>query len=97
MERVELSFSLEPETELETAWAETPVGVVTMGFDRDLDEAMLSALEAMLRLMERRYALGRRDAIALASTVVHLRVTQVVNGVLGVHALLPPRPFLSAP
>jgi len=97
MERVELSFSLEPDTELETAWAETPAGVVTMGFDRDLDEAMLSALEAMLRLMERRYALDRRDAIALASMVVHLRVTQVVNGVLGVHGLLPRRPFLSAP
>jgi acetamidase/formamidase len=33
--------------------------------------------------------LERRDALALASVVVDLRVTQVVNGVVGVHAVLP--------
>ena len=31
----------------------------------------------------------RRDALALASVVVDLRITQVVNGVVGVHAVLP--------
>ena len=30
----------------------------------------------------------RRDALALASAVVDLRVTQLVNGVRGVHAVL---------
>jgi len=42
----------------------------------------------MLMLMERELGLERRDALALASVVVDLRVTQVVNGVLGVHAVL---------
>ena len=42
----------------------------------------------MLRLMSREHGLERRDALALASVVVDLRVTQVVNGVKGVHALL---------
>jgi acetamidase/formamidase len=39
--------------------------------------------------MGRELGLERRDALALASVVVDLRVTQVVNGVLGVHAVLP--------
>ena len=38
--------------------------------------------------MERELGLERRDALALASVVADLRVTQVVNGVLGVHAVL---------
>jgi acetamidase/formamidase len=97
MERVELTFGLREDVRLGTAWAETPAGLVTMGFDHDLDEAMLVALDAMLLLMERRYGLDRRDAIALASVVVDLRVTQVVNGVQGVHAVLPPEPFLATP
>ena len=42
----------------------------------------------MLDLMEREHGLDRSDALALASVVVDLRVTQVVNQVLGVHAVL---------
>jgi acetamidase/formamidase len=42
----------------------------------------------MLKLMGRELGLERRDALALASVVVDLRVTQMVNGVRGVHALL---------
>ncbi len=34
------------------------------------------------------FGLARDDALALASVVVDLRVTQVVNQVLGVHAVL---------
>jgi acetamidase/formamidase len=31
----------------------------------------------------------RRDAVALASLVVYVRVTQLVNTALGMHAVLP--------
>ncbi len=34
-------------------------------------------------------AVSRKETLALASVVVDLRVTQVVNGVCGVHAVLP--------
>ncbi len=47
------------------------------------------ALEAMLDLMGERHGLDRGEALALASLVVDLRITQVVNGVQGVHAVLP--------
>jgi acetamidase/formamidase len=42
----------------------------------------------MLDLMERELALSRPEALALASVSVDLRVTQVVNGAKGVHAIL---------
>ncbi len=38
--------------------------------------------------MQRELGLSRDDALAFASIVVDLRVTQVVNGVLVVHAVL---------
>ena len=89
MERAELTFQLRDDLRLTTPRAETPAGWLTFGFDEDLDEAMLIALEAMLELMGERYGLARAEALALASLVVDLRITQVVNGVRGVHAVLP--------
>jgi acetamidase/formamidase len=89
MDRVELTFTLHPDLHLKTPRAETPIGWLTFGFHTDLDEAMLTALEAMIELIEQRHHLPRGQALALASLVVDLRITQVVNGVLGVHAVLP--------
>lgn len=89
MERVELTFLLHDDLRITTPRATTPAGWVTLGFHEDLDEAMARALDAMLELMREQYGMGRSDALALASLVVDLRVTQAVNGVRGVHALLP--------
>jgi acetamidase/formamidase len=61
---------------------------LTFGFDEDLDEAAAQAVDGMLELMRREHGLERRDALALASVVVDLRITQIVNGVKGVHAML---------
>lgn len=89
MERVTLTFRLEEKPFVTTPYARTAEGWLTMGFDEDLNAAMLSALTAMLILMQNLYVLEKQDAVALASLTVDLRVTQVVNGVLGVHAVLP--------
>jgi len=89
MERAELTFRLRDDLRLATPWAETPAGWLTFGFDEDLDEATAIALDAMLGLMGERFGVGRAEALALASVVVELRITQAVNGVRGVHALLP--------
>lgn len=89
MERVDLTFHLHPQMSLTMPRANTPAGWITLGLDADLNEAMRFALDAMLDLMGEMHGLERRDALALASLVVDLRVTQVVNGVQGVHALLP--------
>jgi acetamidase/formamidase len=42
----------------------------------------------MVDLLGRERGLSREDALALASVVVDLRVTQVVNEAQGVHAVL---------
>jgi acetamidase/formamidase len=89
MDRVDLSFDLLDTMPISTPIATTPVGWITMGFHEDLDEALVIALEAMLTLMKRLYGLERLDALALASLTVDFRITQVVNGVRGVHAVLP--------
>jgi acetamidase/formamidase len=69
--------------------ATTPAGLVTFGFDPDLNIAMGHALDAMVSWMQQVYELDKPTALALASVVVQLRVTQVANDVWGVHAMLP--------
>jgi acetamidase/formamidase len=88
MERVALTFRVHEGPPLEWPRAETPAGRITFGFHTDLNEAMATALDGMLRWMEERDGLTRKEALALASLFVDLRITQVVNGVRGVHALL---------
>jgi acetamidase/formamidase len=88
LERVELTLDLRRDLSLEAPMAETPAGWMTFGLDEDLDAAVVGATAAMLDLMGRELGLERKDALALASVVVDLRVTQVVNGVQGVHAVL---------
>jgi acetamidase/formamidase len=68
--------------------AVTPAGRITFGFDADLNEASAQALDAMLGWIQASYDLDKPAALALASTVVDLRVTQVANQTWGVHALL---------
>ena len=75
--------------DLRTPVAHTPAGWVAMGVAEDLDTATGHALDAVLDLMGALHGIGRSEALALASMVVDLRVTQVVNEVVGVHALLP--------
>jgi acetamidase/formamidase len=49
---------------------------------------MGDALEAMITWMQSLYGLSKGTALAVASTTVDLRITQVANDVWGVHALL---------
>ena len=70
-------------------YSKTSSAWITLGFHEDLHKGSLIALEAMLDLMEEQYQLPRSQALALASLVVDLRVTQIVHCVLGVHAVLP--------
>lgn len=68
--------------------ARTPAGWVTMGFGETLDRAAEAAAASMLDLMMEQLGLGRAEALALASSRVHMRITQMVNPLRGVHAIL---------
>ena len=89
VERAQLTLDMRDDLPLEWPIAWTPDAWITFGFDEDLDEAAAIALDGMLELMGREQGLERREALALASVVVDLRVTQLVNGARGVHAMLP--------
>lgn len=85
----EAVVDLVPGRPLATIHAYTPAGLVTFGFSADLNEAMGDALDAMVTWLAQIYGTTRAEALALASTCVDLRVTQVANVTWGVHALLP--------
>ncbi len=90
LERVRLTFELRPDLRLKAPRAHTPAGWLTFGLHADLNEAAYLALEGMLDLLAELHGLERVQALALASLVVDLRITQIVNEVRGVHAVLPP-------
>jgi acetamidase/formamidase len=69
--------------------AETPEGRLTFGFGTNLNQAVADALAAMTTWMQHLFAVDRPTALALASPVVDLRITQVANETWGVHAVLP--------
>lgn len=91
MERVDLTLTVRDDIRLKMPRARTPAGWITMGLDEVLDEAVLIALDGMLELMCELYKIPRKEAYALASLVVDIRVTQIVNLVKGAHAILPHR------
>lgn len=88
-ELAELTLTVRPDLHLHTPRANTPAGWLTLGFGKSLDDATAVALTAMLDLLGELHGLGRDDALMIASLVVDLRITQIVNGTVGVHALLP--------
>ena len=85
----EVSVGIASDRPLSTVHAEAPAGRITFGFDADLNVAMGDALEAMVTWLQSLHDLDKATALALASTCVDLRVTQVANRTWGVHALLP--------
>jgi acetamidase/formamidase len=88
MDSASLTLDLNDDFLLTTPLARTSDSWITFGFDEQLDEAALKAVDAMLDLFGREFAISRANALALASVAVDLRVTQIVNGVRGVHAVL---------
>ena len=93
---VEATLTLDVRDDLALEWpfARIEGGWLAFGFDQHLGLAARIAVDGMLDLMERELGLSRPDALGLASIVVDLRVTQVVNQVLGVHAVLRDDAFL---
>jgi acetamidase/formamidase len=86
--RAQLTLDVRDDLALDWPCARIDGAWLTFGFDHDLTAAAWKANEGMLDLLGREHGLDRREALALASVVVDLRVTQLVNGVLGVHAVL---------
>jgi acetamidase/formamidase len=68
---------------------ETPTHYMTMGLDEDLNVAAKIATREMLNFVVETKGLSRDDAYMLLSANMDLVVTEAVDGVKGIHALLP--------
>ncbi|MGO4890549.1 acetamidase/formamidase family protein [Anaerobacillus sp. MEB173] len=89
MDLVDLTFTVREDMRLRMPRANTPSGWVTFGLDEDLNKATVAALEEMLSLIQEVHGVSKEEATALASVAVDLRITQIVNQIKGVHAVLP--------
>ena len=88
LEHAQLTLDVRDDLDLRTPIARIADAWVAFGFDEDLDLAAAQCMATMLDLMERELGVDRKHALALASIVVDLRVTQIVNCAKGVHAVL---------
>jgi acetamidase/formamidase len=79
------------------AWpaAETDTHWITMGLDKDMNAAMTLAARNTIKFLAAQAKISELDAYALCSVAVSFRVTQVVDIVRGVHALIPKNIFAS--
>lgn len=82
-------FTVRKDMKLRWPRAESPTHVITMGLDRSLEEAVRRATREMIDYLTAERGLSADDAYMLTSAAVDLRITQVVDGVKGVHAMLP--------
>ena len=89
MEEAVFQFVVRKDMRLERPMGETPTHWITMGFHQDLDEAVKIALRDAIRFISRTQGLTPDDAYSLSSLAVDLRITQIVDGNKGIHAMIP--------
>ena len=69
--------------------AETPTHYITMGLSEDLDQAAKIATREMVNFIVESKKVPRDEALMVLSAAMDLQVTQIVDGIKGVHAMLP--------
>jgi acetamidase/formamidase len=84
-----LRFVVRKDLHLQWPRAETPTHCIAMGLDKDLTQATKIAVREAIDLLATEKKLSKDDAYMLASVAVDLHITQLVDGVKGVHAMIP--------
>ena len=73
---------------LDMPCAVTPTHLITMGLDPDLDDAARQALRSMIRWLVELKGWTSEEAYVFCSLACDLRVTQLVDGNKGIHAMV---------
>jgi acetamidase/formamidase len=89
-----LLFFVHKDKHLEWPRAETPTHFISMGTDEDLKEAAKIALREMIDFLSTEKGLSREQAYMLCSAAVDFNITQLVDGKVGVHGMLPKDIFI---
>jgi acetamidase/formamidase len=86
-------LTVHKDMELTTPMGETETTWYAVGLDQDLDEAMKKAVREYLRITNQEYGLTKPDALLLGSAAIDFEVSQVVDIVKGIHAVIPKEMF----
>jgi acetamidase/formamidase len=89
-----LQFIVHKGKSLKWPRAETPTHIIAMGCDRDLTIATRVAVREMINYLMEEKKLSQADAYMLTSVAVDVNITQLVDGNVGVHAMLPKSIFV---
>ena len=89
MKELQIQVILHKQKDLAWPVAETDTHWIIMGLDKDLNVAMILAARNAIKFLAVQARISDLDAYALCSVAVSFRVTQVVDIVRGVHALIP--------
>lgn len=81
-------FVLHKSMPLDLPRAVTPTHLVAMGLDTDLDDAAKQALREMIRWLVELKGWSSEEAYVFCSLACDLRVTQLVDGNKGIHAMV---------
>jgi len=96
MKEMRIQVILHKQKKFEWPVAETHTHWIVVGLDKDLNAAMTLAARNAIKFLATRAKLSELDAYALCSIAVSFRVTQVVDIVRGVHAMIPKSLFSGA-
>ena len=87
--RGRLQFIVRKDLKLEWPQAETPTHIIAMGTDPDLTAATRTAIRQAIAYLMRDRGLSQVEAYRLVSIACDLRITQLVDGNVGVHVMIP--------
>jgi acetamidase/formamidase len=72
---------------------ETPTHYIAMGIDSNLVIATKNAIREAISLLQSVKGMSKEDAYMLVSTACDVNITELVDGTLGVHVMIPKRLF----
>lgn len=83
-----LQFFVHSDRSLDWPRAETPTHHILMGFDPDLERATEIAIRETVEFLTERTGLTRGEAYSVVSMAADLRITELVDGNVGVHVMV---------
>ena len=86
--RGRLQLTVRKDMKLDWPRGETPTHWITMGMDTSLTKSTRIAIEQMVHLLMEKRGLSQTAAYQLASIAADLRITQLVDGNVGVHMMV---------
>ena len=86
--RGRLQLTVRKDMKLEWPRGETPTHWISMGMDTSLTVATRIAIEQMVKLIEEKTGLTQMESYQLSSLAADLRITQLVDGNVGVHMMI---------